>query len=158
MPDQARAALDLALKMLARRARSEEAVRRRLAREGFPEVEVESAIARLKELRYLDDRAFAASRASKLLFSGRMGPGSVAQRLASEGLAEEVSEVAIEEARQGASERELALKALEKRRPRVGVDSPLQERVRAARWLVSHGFSEEIARSLLGLGDEPPPE
>jgi regulatory protein len=47
------------LRLLARRAHSRAELRQKLARRGYEEVEVGSAMARLTELGYLDDTAFA---------------------------------------------------------------------------------------------------
>lgn len=154
MPAVAKPPLEVALQMLARRARSEAEIRRALLRKGITEAEVETVITRLKELRFLDDRAFAARRAETLLVEGHWGPAAIERRLAAAGVDEPVAREAIEAARQGETERELALKALEKRRPRVSERSAAAERIRAARWLVSHGFCEEVARAVLGLSEE----
>ena len=50
-------ALSRALSLLARRGYSEAELRKKLA--GYPEAEVEAAIARLRDWGYLDDRAYA---------------------------------------------------------------------------------------------------
>jgi regulatory protein len=150
--------LAIALKILARRAYSEAEVRRRLERGTFTPGEIDAAIARLKELRYLDDRAYALDRAAALLGSRKMAPAQVAAKLAAAGVAGRDADAAVEQARAGASELELARLALAKRRPRVDESAPARERDRAARWLMSRGFTEEAARALLGLTDESPPE
>jgi len=154
MPAAAKPPLEVALQMLARRARSEAEIRRALARKGVAEADVEAVIARLKELRFLDDRAFAARCAETLLVEGHWGPAAIERRLAAAGVDEPVAREAVEAAREGESERALAVKALEKRRPRVTERSAVAERIRAARWLVSHGFGEEVARAVLGLSEE----
>ena len=155
MGEASREALEAAVKMLARRARSEAEVRAQLERKGLAGAAVDDAIARLKELRYLDDEAFAANRAT-LLLRANNGPRSVARKLAAAGIGEEQARAAIEQGREGASERDLARRALEARRPRVDERSPLPERIRAARWLLGRGFSEEIARALLSLDASSP--
>lgn len=158
MAEGARGAQEQALKMLGRRARSEAEVRRGLERKGFAEADIEAAIARLKELRYLDDRAFAADQAKGLLGARRLGPASAVRRLAAAGIAESEAEAAVCQAREGTSEAELARAALEKRRPVVSGTSPLPERLKAARWLMGRGFSEEVARALLQMAEEQDPE
>ena len=52
-------AVDTALRLLARRAHSRAEMRQKLARRGYEEDEVGSAMARLTEIGYLDDAAFA---------------------------------------------------------------------------------------------------
>ncbi len=154
MSAPAKAALDHALKLLAHRARSEAEVRRRLARSGFEEGDVDAAVQRLRELRFLDDRSFAAQRAEKLLTQGGLGPAAVVQRLEAAGIGEADAESAVGEARAGASELELARAVLARRRPKVDGGSPQAEKVRAARWLAGKGFAEDVVREALELRDE----
>lgn len=151
-------ALEVALKLLARRARSEAEVRRALGRKGLEERDVEAAIARLKELRYLDDPSFARSKAGSMLEEERKGPKLAVYKLEAAGIEERQAETAVEQAKEGKSERELAERALRGRRPALAEDAPRAERIKAARWLVGRGFSEEIARELLRLGEDSSPE
>jgi regulatory protein len=141
--------------MLGRRAHSEAEVRKKLERGHFPQAEIDSAIARLKDLRYLDDPAFASHRAEALVVGG-LGPRSAVAKVVAAGVEESTAEDAVEAAREGASETELALAALGKRRPKVDASSPAAERVRAARWLVGRGFSEETVRAILPMDEESP--
>ncbi len=147
------AAKRLAMQMLSRRARSEAEVRARLARSGFSEGDVDAAIARLRELRFLDDAAFARNRAEKLLVAGRLGPKGVARKLIGQGISSEQADQAIHEAQGDSKEIELAERFLKKLKPPVDRASPMEARARAARSLLSRGFSEEIVRQILGLQD-----
>jgi regulatory protein len=52
-------ALEAGLRLLGRRAHSRTELRRKLARRGHPEADIEVALGRLVELGYLDDRSFA---------------------------------------------------------------------------------------------------
>lgn len=151
-------AYELVLKMLARRSHSKAEVRRRLERRGIAAGEIETALGRLEELGYLSDRAYARERAHALVESRRMGPASVVRRLSAEGIDESDAEAAVAEASANKSERDLAAAALAGRRPPVDAHSPREDRLRAARWLVGRGFSEEAARALLNLHDERTPE
>lgn len=147
-------AQDYAIKLLGHRARSEVELRRRLEAKGFAAEEIDAAMARLKELRYLDDQAFAESKAESLVQSERKGPRLAVHKLEVAGIAEGQAEAAVDAARQGATEKELALKALEKRRPAIGRDTPRAERVKAARWLAGRGFCEEVVRDVLRLDED----
>lgn len=147
-------AQDYALKLLGHRARSELELRRRLQAKGFAADEIDRAIARLKELRYLDDEALARSRAETLVQAEKKGPRLAVRKLEAAGIEEERAEAAVETARDGASERELALRALEKRRPPLAADAPRAERIKAARWLAGRGFGEEIVREVLRLDED----
>lgn len=147
-------AQDYALKLLGHRARSELELRRRLQAKGFAAEEIDPAIARLKELRYLDDEALAGARAETLVQAEKKGPRLAVRKLEAAGIEEERAEAAVEAARDGASERELALRALEKRRPPLAPDAPRAERIKAARWLAGRGFGEEIVREVLRLDED----
>ncbi|HWE25617.1 MAG TPA: RecX family transcriptional regulator, partial [Myxococcales bacterium] len=62
--------LDRALRLLARRAYTQQELRVALARAGVDEPERESAVARLRELGYMDDLEVARARARTLLERG----------------------------------------------------------------------------------------
>jgi len=147
-------ALGTALKLLGHRARSEAELRRRLEAKGFAAAEIDSAVARLQELRYLDDEAFAGSKADSLLHSEHQGPRRVLRKLEALGVDGEVASEAVASAQEGRTERELALQALKRRRPRVDSGSPHEDRVKAARWLLGRGFPEDVVRELLRLDEE----
>jgi len=146
-------ALDQALKLLGHHARSEAQLRHRLEAKGFAAEEIDAAIARLKELRYLDDQAFAESKALAMVNQEGKGPALAVRKLEAAGIDEGQAELAVQQARDGMTEHELALKALERRRPVVGPDSALAERIKAARWLAGRGFSEETVHTLLRLDE-----
>ena len=147
-------AQDYAIKLLGHRARSEAELRRRLEAKGFAAEEIDQAIARLKELRYLDDEALAVSRAESMVQAERKGPRLAVRKLEVAGIEETKAKAAVESAKEGASERELALKALEKRRPLLAPNAARAERHKAARWLAGRGFSEETVRDVLRLDEE----
>ena len=148
-------AMALSLKLLAHRARSESEIHRRLQRAGFAPEVTETTVARLKELRYLDDAAYARSRAQTLLSRGRFAPKMVEQRLAAVGVPEQTALAAVREARGERDERELARSCLATRRPALGLEATRLEKVRAARFLSARGFSEEVAREVVGLPEDP---
>ncbi|HEY3445294.1 MAG TPA: regulatory protein RecX [Myxococcales bacterium] len=147
-------AQDYALKLLGHHARSEVELRKKLEAKGFASDEIDQAIARLKELRYLDDEALADSRAEKMVQAERKGPQLAVHKLQAAGIEEERAETAVESAKGGASDRELALQALEQRKPALAPDAPRAERYKAARWLAARGFSEETIRDVLRLDEE----
>jgi regulatory protein len=88
--------IDKALRLLARRARTEAQLDRALEKAGFSSEERKSAVARMKELGYIDDRALARQRARALLERGK-GPRFVTRKLVSQG-------VAMDDARAAAAE------------------------------------------------------
>ncbi|AKU90216.1 regulatory protein RecX [Vulgatibacter incomptus] len=150
-------AFRLACDSLARRARSEAEIRERLGRAGVASATIDQVVARLRELRYLDDPAFARQRAGSLARRG-FGPRAVELRLARAGLAGELAQHGIREAF-GADEARLAREALARRlgdRPSDGLD--VKERARLFRWLAGRGFSPGAIRAAFEPGrpsDDP---
>jgi len=138
-------ALHRAYDQIARRARSEAEIRRKLTQDGAEEPVVDRVVARLHELRYLDDDAFARARARGLAARG-FGPLAVASKLALAGVASHRAKVGIDEAFE--SERGLARQALERRlRGRAIGDLERKEKERLLRWLASRGFSSPAIRA-----------
>lgn len=115
---------------------------------GESEAPVEQLVARLAELRYVDDQAFAASRAASL---GRRGYGErrVREALAAAGIGEEDSADAREQARSEAWA--AALRFAERRR--IGpfaadeADRPAREKALGA--MLRAGHPVDIARRLV---------
>lgn len=89
-------ALQYAAGALARRRLSEAELRARLAARGYPEGDADAAVARLRELGHLDDRALAADVVDGLRARGLAGAGRISAELRRRGLesARPVAEVA----------------------------------------------------------------
>jgi len=77
-------ALATGLRLLAQRSHSRYELRRKLGRRGFDEDEVESAVAKLVRLRYLDDRQFAEGHVRRR--SATRGPLALSAELAARGV------------------------------------------------------------------------
>lgn len=138
-------ALHRAFDQIARRARSEAEVRRKLLQDGAVEPVVDRVVARLHELRYLDDEAFARARARSLAARG-FGPLAAASKLALAGVAPHRAKAGVDEAFE--SERALARQALERRlKGRAAGDLERKEKERLLRWLASRGFSSPAIRA-----------
>src|SRR5438046_9249166 len=73
-------ALDAGVRLLGRRAHSRVELRRKLGRRGYVEEEIDSALARLVELGYVDDRSFADGYIRRR--SGSLGPLALSAELA----------------------------------------------------------------------------
>lgn len=86
-------ALDAGLNLLSRRAHSRAEVRRKLGRRGYGEEEVESTVARLAELGYLDDRAFAEGHVRRR--SSGLGRLALSAELAARGVDRAVADEAL---------------------------------------------------------------
>lgn len=97
-------------------------------------------MARLHELRYLDDGAFAKARAGGLVRRG-FGPRAISARLSEAGVSGELAKDGIEEA-VGADEAVHAADALGRRlRGRRFAELDQKERLKLQRWLAGRGFS-----------------
>lgn len=86
-------ALDAGLNLLSQRAHSRVEVRRKLGRRGYREEDVESAVLRLAELGYLDDRAFAEGHVRRR--SSGLGRLAISAELAARGVDRAVADAAL---------------------------------------------------------------
>ena len=135
-------------------------MRRRLERDGLAESAAE-VVAWLLRLGYLDDAAYARTRARSLLAVGRLGPRLAERRLVSAGIAPAAARAAVEsalaeaappEARGGGAEAALA-RALALRRTGGAAPEGLAQRdlARLARYLLGRGFSGRAVSRALGV-------
>jgi regulatory protein len=131
------------------RARTELELDRALTRSRFPESERKAALARLRELGYMDDRAEALRRARTLIERGE-GPLLVARRLPLQGIAQDDAQAAVAEARGGAGDDELAARALQ-RKLRGRPPKDVAEKRRLLRSLIAKGHKPSVAAKALGM-------
>ena len=153
-------AKEQALRLLAARPRTEAQIRERLARDGLAEVASE-VVAWLLRLGYLDDDAYARTRARSLTAPGRLGPRLAERRLVTAGIDPARARQAVAEALRGGEEEspggepaETRLaRALALRRTGGGPLDDLDERARArlARFLLGRGFSGPAVARVLGV-------
>lgn len=135
-----------AIVLLEARERTEHELRRALATRGHAEADVEAAVTRARELGYLDERRVAEARARRGFAEAR-STADVTARLARSGLADAVIEQAVAEAVQESGHTdEASARALLRRRKLTGA--------KAARFLASRGFEEELVRKILALDEE----
>lgn len=132
----------VALRLLTRRDYSREELHRRLLDKGFETAEIDRALQRCLELGYLDDARYACNRAAQLMAQGRaVGPRILAD-LRQHGIAEELAETALAQARAAYDENELLGTLLERRFPAFDYDSaPAKERRRIVHFFQRRGFS-----------------
>lgn len=149
-PGAARAAMDAALHLLKFRGRTEKEMAERLAKKGFG-AEAAATVARLKELKLLDDDALA----RQWVESGRRagwGEGRLKQALWKRGVPKDAVARALAEApaEGGASEADRAREALEKRLKRApaGLDPRALYR-RMGGYLARQGFSPDVVHETL---------
>lgn len=148
-------AVEKALKLLAVRSRTALELDRALTRARVSEDDRKLALARLRELGYMDDREVARGRARTLIERGE-GPRLAARRLESQGIAKEDAQAAVDEAKGAAGDDALAVRALRRRlRGRTPRDDA--EKRRLLRGLIAKGHRPAAAARALEMewdGDE----
>jgi regulatory protein len=130
----------VALKMLAGHELTEAQVRRRLARRGHEEAEIEQAVERLKANGTIDDSRAAAVIARRETSVRRRGKARVISRLHAAGVARSVADRAVEQAFQEFDADALLAASLERRlrgRTRIADEKEFN---RLYRYLVGQGF------------------
>jgi regulatory protein len=157
--DQTRRAITTALNLIAYRSRSAGELKDKLRERGYPPYAVDDAIARMRELGYLDDRDFAdrwvESRQAHRPRSVRM----LTRELQQKGVARDVIEGTLEDA--GIDEFGDALALAERKAGTLrGLDAPTRDR-RLSAFLARRGYSYDIIRRVmdaLGTEDTDEPE
>ena len=146
---------DRAVKLLAMRARTERELDRALERAKVAEPDRKAALARLRELGYMDDRETARDRARSMIGRGE-GARLAVKRLSAQGIVEADAREAVQEAKGDAGDDELARRALQRRlKGRAPKDD--RERRRLLRALIAKGHRPQAAAKALGIeweGDE----
>lgn len=140
-------ALEFGKKLLAARERTEAQLRASFERKAYAADEIDAAIARLKALKFLDDRRAAEAHA-RVAFAAKQSVAAVSRKLTSIGVstAEGQAAVARVQGEVGHEDEGAARDLLQKRR---------LTGVKAARFLAGRGFDEELIRKLVpALGAE----
>jgi regulatory protein len=131
--------LTVALRMLGRRPYSTAELRWALERKSRQSELISAAIARLRQLGYLDDRKFAEQYAYSLAHNRSFGPLRIRRELKAKLVKHEEIEPAIERVYQETPAVELLQKALDKR-------------LRASRLPLTRGKFHSLCRSLMRMG------
>ena len=151
--------LELALRLLAIRARSAAEVRRALLRRGVPAAAVDETLAILTRRGYLDDAAFATAYSQSRGVARRRGPRRVAADLGSRGVSREIVEKAVRAAFGPGEERRLAEAAAARKWPALARHPRAVAMRRLAAHLNRQGFRPEVVAVLLrerfGGGEMP---
>ena len=139
-------ALNSALRILARRDHTCRELQAKLRRRGFTATAVEHAMARCRQLGYLDDARTAAILAGRLSEKG-YGPWRIRQTLVQKGLDDDLIENALRHYDDEDSQVRRARQWLEKKRPRLLRQSdPCKRRQTACRMLAGRGFCAGVIR------------
>lgn len=125
--------------IISRRDHSVFEVETKMRHRGFTAAQIHSAIAKLKKLRLLDDRAFAHKYVKETLHFKAVGPRWLVRGLRRKGIGESIIKEALAKNLTPAREQELIIKATAKWQrlhPQYSTD-----RQRLTRFLLSRGFS-----------------
>ncbi len=148
--DRARVARGVALVYLGYRARTEHEVRQKLARSGFDEAVAEPTVARLRELGYLDDAAYARAYVEARFRNRGYGPGRLRSDLRRRGVARGLIDAVLEALVDQEDMLEAARSHAEKRWPRLAAEAdPFKRRRKLTQYLLRRGFSYETARRVV---------
>lgn len=144
--DQRLGAIESALRLLAAGPRSERELRERLSRRrGFRDQAVDAAVARMRELGYLDDGAFARFWVESRQAGTPRSRRALAFELSRKGVGREELDAALE----GVSDAEAAYDAAQRRmRSLRGVDRQTFER-KLGSFLNTRGFGYGVARATI---------
>ena len=156
-PDEPEKARRKAYRLLAFRSHSEEELEAKLKAAGFSEAAAVGALARCRELGYLDDEKYARQRARDLAVNRLYGDRRIGADLRGKGIPEALLREAIAEAREelGAGEAIRRLLAKQGDAPDAALDRRRKERL--IRGLMVRGFSRGQIFSVLkdaGTGED----
>ncbi len=135
-------ALQHAVKLLAGRDKSELKLRMALEKKQYAAGEIDQAMSKLKALKYLDEGRFAQGKIKEALASGKT-PAGIRQKLEAEGVASRFIDQALAA---HPFDPLAAARAVLAKKKATGV--------KAARFLASRGFDEEVIRALVPLSED----
>jgi len=139
-----------ALDYLAHKPRTEAEVRRKLKQRDVPAFVIDDVVARLYELEYLDDEAYAHDYARNRFSSKKYGPVRIRRELEERGIDRHLAETAVDALFAEESASAAAWSHAEKRWPRLaGEDDPRRRRQKMYRYLRRRGFTSETIRPIL---------
>lgn len=138
-------AMNMALRLLALRARSVKEIRTKLADRGVDGPVLEKVIEKLLDLNYLDDVEFAGQWARHLAFNLLYGNRRIEASLREKGIPEEIIGKAIAENREELAEKVALRRILDKKIKGLNARNlDRKQRARLARMLAGRGFSTSL--------------
>ena len=139
--------MNRALKLLSFKPRSVAEMRERLLEKEWAEAAiVDQVVARLIELRYLDDEQFAASYASSRLMVRPLGKTRLRRDLQRKKLPNEVTEQTLNQIYDGNAEEDLIDRAIAKRLRLKGAPTTPEATKKLFDYLMRRGFSYDLVR------------
>lgn len=142
----------VALDYIAYQARTEDEVRRKLARKGFPDEVADEAVARMEELGYLDDESYARAYARGRLAGRGHGPQRIRNDLRKRGVAAKTIDAVLEEVVEQDDLRETALRHGRKRWLRLASEQdPRKRRKKLSDFLMRRGYGFDLIREVVEM-------
>lgn len=140
-----------ALNFISYRSRSEEEIRRRLARSEYSEEVIDAVVEFLTSSRLIDDKAFAVSYAEGRFKSGGYGPRRVHHDLRRKGVARAAADQAVEEVFSETEEVIATARDLAKRRwaQLARENDERKRRAKVYGYLVRRGFPTAMVRTVI---------
>lgn len=139
-----------ALDYLAHKPRTEEEVRRKLRRQDLPTPVIEDVVARLYELSYLDDEAYARDYARNRFSSKKYGPDRIERELVERGIDRHIAEETVADLFADRDVTAVARTHAEKRWERLAdEEDPRRRKQKLYRYLRRRGFSSDIIYPIL---------
>jgi regulatory protein len=138
-----------ALDYLAHKPRTEEEVRRKLRRQDVPEAVIEDVVARLYELSYLDDEAYAEDYVRNRFASKKYGPVRIRRELVERGVDRHTADAAVDDLFAEKDVRAAARTHAEKRWDRLSDEEPRRRKQKVYRYLRRRGFTSDTINPLL---------
>ena len=147
--DAAHRAFKVALHMLSYRTRTVQEIRRGLSRKGFEQEAIDSALERLIDRKYLDDRSLATSYAAARAGMRGEGHHRIRLRLLRRGVAREIVDDVIADLQPEVDWLEVAREQASMRWKRLGTSQDLRRRQKKLfDFLVRKGFDFDVARQV----------
>ena len=138
-----------ALDYLAHKPRTEQEVRRKLRQRDVSSVVIDDVIARLYELEYLDDEAYAHDYVHNRFSNKKYGPVRIRRELEERGVDRHLAEAAVDELFAEVDEAAAAWTHAENRWPRLDDEDPRRRRQKMYRYLRRRGFRSDTIRPIL---------
>ena len=139
-----------ALDYLAHKPRTEEEVRRKLRRQDASDAVIDDVVARLYELDYLDDEAYATDYVRNRFASKKYGPVRIRRELIERGVDRHVADAAVDDLFEDEDPVAAAREHAEKRWARLAdEDDPRRRKQKLYRYLRRRGFTSDTIYPLL---------
>ena len=145
------AALQKAYRLLSLRPHSEKELEKKLREKGFPAVVIKETLEKLHDLKYLNDASFAVSLARNLAVNKLWGNKKIALNLREKGIATDLIDLSMEQARQELPEEEAIEALIKKKAAKKKLTAfDVKEKQRIFQSLMGRGFPPGLILNKLG--------